>query len=86
MALVEYRVQDGVAILELNNPPANAYTLESLKQLDEAIVKARFDSSLKCSCCEARARSFSAPAPTSTCCPASRTSFEITSRFTVTKR
>jgi enoyl-CoA hydratase/carnithine racemase len=28
----------------LNNPPANAYTLESLKQLDEAIIKARFDS------------------------------------------
>src|SRR6266478_7395055 len=46
MALVEYRVQDGIAILELNNPPANAYTLESLKQLDEAIVKARFDSSV----------------------------------------
>src|SRR5256886_12232843 len=43
MALIEYRVQDGVAVLELNNPPANAYTLESLKQLDEAIVKARFD-------------------------------------------
>src|SRR5262244_3501875 len=44
MALVDYRVQDGIAILELNNPPANAYTLESLKQLDESIVKARFDS------------------------------------------
>ena len=43
MALVEYRVQNGVAILELNNPPANAYTLDSLKQLDEAIVRARFD-------------------------------------------
>lgn len=43
MALIEYRIQDGIAIFELNNPPANAYTLESLKQLDEAIVKARFD-------------------------------------------
>src|ERR671926_250954 len=46
MALLEYRVQDGIAILELNNPPANAYTLESLKQLDEAIIKARFDSNV----------------------------------------
>ena len=36
MALVECRVQDGIAILELINPPANAYTLETLKQLDEA--------------------------------------------------
>ena len=31
MALVEYRAENGVAILEFNNPPANAYTLESLK-------------------------------------------------------
>jgi enoyl-CoA hydratase/carnithine racemase len=46
MALIDYRVQDGMAILEINNPPANAYTLESLKQLDEAIIKARFDSSV----------------------------------------
>lgn len=45
MALIEYQVKDGVAIIELNNPPANAYTLDSLKQLDETIVKARFDPS-----------------------------------------
>jgi enoyl-CoA hydratase/carnithine racemase len=43
MALVEYRSQDGIAVIELNNPPANAYTLESLTQLDQAIVQARFD-------------------------------------------
>jgi len=46
MALVDYRAEDGVAILELNNPPANSYTLESLKLLDEAIIKARFDTSV----------------------------------------
>jgi enoyl-CoA hydratase len=43
MALIEFRIQDGVAIIELNNPPANAYTFDMLRQLDEAIVKARFD-------------------------------------------
>src|SRR5437016_13628100 len=43
MALIDYRVQDGLGIIELNNPPVNAYTLDSLKQLDEAVVKARFD-------------------------------------------
>src|ERR1041384_3147346 len=43
MALVEYRVDQGVAILELNNPPANAYTLDMLRQLDDCIIKARFD-------------------------------------------
>ncbi|PYS51417.1 MAG: enoyl-CoA hydratase [Acidobacteria bacterium] len=46
MALINYRVQDGLAIIELNNPPANAYTLDSLKQLDEAVIKARFDTSV----------------------------------------
>src|SRR5205809_8128495 len=43
MALIDYRVQDGLGIIELNTPPVNAYTLDSLKQLDEAVVKARFD-------------------------------------------
>src|SRR5438132_4288709 len=43
MALVDHRVQDGIGIIELNNPPANASTLDSLTQLDETIVKARFD-------------------------------------------
>lgn len=43
MALIEYRAENGVGIIELNNPPANAYTLDSLKLLDAAIVNARFD-------------------------------------------
>jgi enoyl-CoA hydratase/carnithine racemase len=46
MALLDYRAENGVAVLEFNNPPANAYTLESLKELDAAIVKARFDSTV----------------------------------------
>jgi enoyl-CoA hydratase len=46
MALIEYRAENGIAVLEFNNPPANAYTLESLKELDAAIVKARFDSNV----------------------------------------
>jgi enoyl-CoA hydratase len=43
MALIEFGVENGLAIIQLNNPPANAYTLDMLKQLDEVIVKARFD-------------------------------------------
>ena len=43
MALIDYRTQNGIAIIELNNPPANAYTLDSLRELDQTIVKARFD-------------------------------------------
>ena len=44
--LVRYSVQDGVALLTLNDPPANTYTHEMMRQLDEAILKARFDVSV----------------------------------------
>ena len=43
MALVNYSTKDGVAVLELNNPPANSYTHELVRELDDAILKARFD-------------------------------------------
>ena len=41
--LVNYRVDGGVAIIEMNDPPANTYTYEMNRQLDEAILKARMD-------------------------------------------
>ena len=41
--LVHYLVEGGVAILELDDPPANTYTHEMMRQLDEAILRARFD-------------------------------------------
>lgn len=41
--LVEYRVENGLAILELNDPPANTYTHEMMRQLDAAILTARMD-------------------------------------------
>jgi enoyl-CoA hydratase/carnithine racemase len=41
--LVNYRKDGNIAILELNDPPANTYTHEMMKQLDECIIKARFD-------------------------------------------
>jgi len=39
--LVGYRVEGGVAILELNDPPANTYTYDMNKELDTAILEAR---------------------------------------------
>jgi enoyl-CoA hydratase/carnithine racemase len=44
--LVRYRTESGVAVLELNDPPANTYSHEMMLQLDEAILKARFDESV----------------------------------------
>ena len=41
--LVRYEVQDGIAILTLDDPPANTYTHEMMRQIDESVVKARFD-------------------------------------------
>lgn len=41
--LVDYRVENGVAILELNDPPANTYTYEMNRELDDCILKARME-------------------------------------------
>src|SRR5579859_8306933 len=41
--LVHYTAADGVAIIELTNAPANTYSYEMMRQLDEAILQARFD-------------------------------------------
>jgi len=43
MRLVEYRVEEGIAIIELSDPPANTYTYEMMRQFDDAILQARFD-------------------------------------------
>jgi len=42
-ALVNYHTDKGVALLTLNDPPVNAYSYEMLKELDAAILEARFD-------------------------------------------
>jgi enoyl-CoA hydratase len=41
--LVHYDVKDGVAVMSLNDPPANTYTYEMMRALDDAILRARFD-------------------------------------------
>src|SRR6476661_8797335 len=41
--LVHYEVREGVAYFTLDFPPANCYTHEMMRQLDEAILRARFD-------------------------------------------
>jgi enoyl-CoA hydratase/carnithine racemase len=41
--LVEYRVEKGVAVFELNDPPANTYTYEMNRALDDCILRARMD-------------------------------------------
>src|SRR6059036_49859 len=42
-ALVSFRASNGIAVLELNAPPANTYSYEMMQQLDAAILRARMD-------------------------------------------
>src|SRR5271157_2424093 len=41
--LINYRTEAGVAVIELNDPPANTYSYEMNRQLDDAILAARMD-------------------------------------------
>ncbi|MFL5537560.1 MAG: enoyl-CoA hydratase/isomerase family protein [Longimicrobiaceae bacterium] len=41
--LIHLEVKEGVAYITLDDPPANTYTHEMMKQLDAAILQARFD-------------------------------------------
>ncbi len=44
--LIQYEVVDGVGIIMMVDPPANTYTHEMMREMDEAIVAARFDESV----------------------------------------
>ncbi len=41
--LINYKLHEGVAVIEMNDPPANTYTYEMNRQLDDAILQARMD-------------------------------------------
>src|SRR4051794_24818400 len=47
MALVDYEIRGGVAVLTLNDPPVNGYTHEMMKELDAGILTARFDQAVQ---------------------------------------
>jgi len=40
---ITYAVTDGVAVIELMEPPANTYSYEMMRELDDAILAARMD-------------------------------------------
>jgi enoyl-CoA hydratase len=41
--LVNYRAESGIALIELSDPPANTYSYEMNRQMDDAILAARMD-------------------------------------------
>ncbi len=47
MAIVEHEVNDGVALLTLNDPPVNGYSYEMMKALDALVLELRMDASVQ---------------------------------------
>lgn len=45
--LVRYTVNDGIAVMTLNDPPANTYSYEMMQALDRAILAARMDEAVQ---------------------------------------
>src|SRR5438045_9542060 len=45
--LIEYAVAQSIAVLTLNDPPANTYSYDMMRQLDARILKARMDESVQ---------------------------------------
>jgi enoyl-CoA hydratase/carnithine racemase len=41
--VIDYRAADGIAVIEMNDPPANTYTYAMMRQLDDAVLRARFE-------------------------------------------
>jgi len=41
--LIHYQVDDGVATITLDDPPANTYTYQMMRQLDDAVLRARMN-------------------------------------------
>ncbi|MDM7916945.1 MAG: enoyl-CoA hydratase/isomerase family protein [Candidatus Eisenbacteria bacterium] len=44
--LVHYETDRGIAVLTMDDPPANTYTYEMMRQLDESILRTRMDDSV----------------------------------------
>jgi enoyl-CoA hydratase/carnithine racemase len=46
MAKINYSTHDGLALIELNEPPANTYSYEMMQEIDAAVLAARMDASV----------------------------------------
>jgi enoyl-CoA hydratase/carnithine racemase len=46
MNKINVSVADGIATIELNDPPANTYSYEMMRELDRAVLDVRMDRSI----------------------------------------
>ena len=47
MLKLDYEVKDGIALITLNDPPANTYSYEMMQELDRTILDARMDEAVQ---------------------------------------
>jgi enoyl-CoA hydratase len=47
MEKLDYEVRDGMAVITLNDPPANTYSYEMMRDLDRGILDARMDDAVQ---------------------------------------
>ena len=45
--LIQYEAQSGIAVLTLNDPPANTYSYAMMQQIDARVLEARMDESVQ---------------------------------------
>src|ERR1041384_1884530 len=45
--LIHYELRDAIGVITLNDPPANTYSYEMMRQLDKAILMARMDENVQ---------------------------------------
>ena len=83
--LVNYRADGGVAVIEMFDPPANTYTYEMNRQLDEAILKARMDNGVYVIVLTGSGDKFFSAGAISRCWPASIPPSNIISACTPTR-
>jgi enoyl-CoA hydratase len=43
---IDYRARDGIATIELSDPPANTYSYEMMREIDAAVLDARMDAAV----------------------------------------
>ena len=43
---IHYAVADGIATIELSDPPANTYSYEMMREIDAAVLDARMDAAV----------------------------------------
>ncbi len=44
--LVQYSIEPGIAVITMSDPPANTYSYEMNRQLDDAVLRARMDNNI----------------------------------------